>query len=139
MCWKGVVIDSQLRKEGEPERRIWGIAQNTLLRFINRKLTVKSRQNPFVCGRGTRSNESYIVDEKLLTRKAWRGNKRRSGPWEQRWNPSPEVWEKVWQCRSRRRKIGVKLLMGCCQVGSFVCSLNILEKKKGEAEEDLDY
>ena len=105
--WEKNLRKGVVRSEGR-------ITQNTLLRFVNRKLTVKSRQNPFVYGRGTRSDKSYIVDEKLLTRKAWRGNKRRSGPWEQRWNPSPEGWEKVWQCRRRRRKIGVKLLMGCC-------------------------
>ena len=38
--------------------------QKTLLRVISRKLTVKSRQNPFFYGRGTRNDQSYIADEK---------------------------------------------------------------------------
>ena len=53
--------------------------KKTLLRDISRKLTVKSRQNPFLYGRGTRNDESYIVNEKLLIRKERRRNKCRSG------------------------------------------------------------
>ena len=65
------------------------IAQNSE-RVIRRKLTVTSRQNPFVYARRTRSGESCIVDEKLLIRKERRGNKCSSGHREQRSNPSPE-------------------------------------------------
>ena len=63
------------------ERVVWcegRIAQNSLLRVISRKLTVTSRQNPFVYGRGIRSNESCIVYKKLLIRKELRRNKPRS-------------------------------------------------------------
>ena len=77
------MIKSQFRKEKNSSRgyvRSEGrITQRTLLRVISRKLTVKSRQNPFFYGRGTRNDQSYIADEKLLIRKERRRNKRRSG------------------------------------------------------------
>ena len=110
-AWEKNLRKGVVRSEGR-------IAQNSLLRVISRKLTVTSRQNPFVCGRRTRS---CIVVEKLLIRKEQRRNKRKSCHKEQRWNPSPEGREKAPQCGRRRRKVDVKLL-----VGSLVCAFVVL-------------
>ena len=116
--WKLIVSWGKkvsLREEFEERScTVWGrITQKSLLRIISIKLTVTSRQNPFVYGRRTRSGKSCIVDEKLLIRKERRRNTSRSGHWEQsRWDPSSEGREKAPQCGRRRRKVDLKLLVG---------------------------
>jgi len=138
-CYKGVAINSQLRKR----RWTWvrnssrgvvrsegRIAQETLLRVISRKLTVKSRQNPFFYGRGTRNDKSYIVNEKLLMRKKRRRNKRRSGQWKQGWNQSPERQGKPPLCGRWRRKNWPEIASGCWLVGSLVCCFVVSRKRR---------